>query len=62
MGRGGWSRRGRSPVQLLQPGGRKVQHLVASGLPVPTEIGDLPRICDKCQDLCLEILAETSPI
>jgi hypothetical protein len=40
----------------------KVRHLVASGLPVPAgKFGDLPRICDKCRDLCLEILAETSP-
>jgi hypothetical protein len=40
---------------------RKVQHLVASGLAVPAgKFGDLPRICDKCRDLCLEILAETS--
>jgi len=42
---------------------RKVRHLVASGLSVPAgKFGDLPRICDKCLDLCLEILAETSPI
>jgi hypothetical protein len=41
---------------------RKVRHLVASGLPVPAgKVGELPRICDKCRDLCLEILAETSP-
>jgi hypothetical protein len=41
---------------------RKVRHLVASGLTVPAgKFGDLPRICDKCRDLCLEILAETSP-
>jgi hypothetical protein len=41
---------------------RKVRHLVASGLAVPSgKFGDLPRICDKCRDLCLEILAETSP-
>jgi hypothetical protein len=41
---------------------RKVRHLVASGLAVPAgKFGDLPRICDKCRDLCLEILAETSP-
>ena len=41
---------------------RKVRHLVASGLAVPAgKFGDLPRICDKCQDLCLEILAEPSP-
>jgi hypothetical protein len=41
---------------------RKAQHLVASGLAAPAgKIGDLPRICDKCRDLCLEILAEPSP-
>jgi len=41
---------------------RKVRHLVASGQAVPAgKFGDLPRICDKCRDLCLEILAETSP-
>lgn len=40
---------------------RKVRHLVASGLSVPAgKFGDLPRICDKCLDLCLEILAETA--
>jgi hypothetical protein len=45
------------------PEGRKVRHLVASGLAVPAgKFGDLPRICDQCRDLCLEILAETSPI
>jgi hypothetical protein len=43
--------------------GRKVRHLVASGLSVPAgKFGDLPRICHQCRDLCLEILAETSPI
>jgi hypothetical protein len=43
--------------------GRKVRHLVASGLSVPAgKFGGLPRICDQCRDLCLEILAETSPI
>jgi hypothetical protein len=42
--------------------GPQVQHLVASGLSVPAgKFGELPRICDKCRDLCLEILAETSP-
>jgi hypothetical protein len=42
--------------------GRQVQHLVASGLAVPAgKFGDLPRICDRCRDLCLEILAEPSP-
>jgi ClpX C4-type zinc finger len=42
---------------------RKVRHLVASGLSVPAgKVGDLPRICDRCRDLCLEILANTSPI
>jgi hypothetical protein len=41
---------------------RTVRHLVASGLSVPAgKFGDLPRICDKCRDLCLEILAATSP-
>jgi ClpX C4-type zinc finger len=41
---------------------RQVRHLVASGLPGPADkFGDLPRICDKCRDLCLEILTETSP-
>ena len=61
------------PLRLEPPGsesrcsfcnleGRKVRHLVASGLAVSTgKFGDLPRICDKCRDLCLEILAETSP-
>jgi ClpX C4-type zinc finger len=40
----------------------KVRHLVASGLSVRAgKFGDLPRICDECLDLCLEILAETSP-
>jgi hypothetical protein len=41
---------------------RKVRHLVASGLSVSAgKFGELPRICDKCRDLCLEILAEPSP-
>jgi hypothetical protein len=41
---------------------RKVRYLVASGLSVPAgKFGDLPRICDRCRDVCLEILAETSP-
>jgi hypothetical protein len=41
---------------------RRVRHLVASGRPVPAgKFGELPRICDRCRDLCLEILAETSP-
>ena len=41
---------------------RKVRHLVASGLPGPAgKVGDRPRICDKCRDLGLEILAEPSP-
>jgi hypothetical protein len=41
---------------------RKARHLVAGGLAVPAgKVGDLPRICDKCRDLCLEILAEPSP-
>jgi hypothetical protein len=35
--------------------------LVASGLLVPAgKFGELPGICDKCRDLCLEILAETT--
>jgi ClpX C4-type zinc finger len=43
---------------------RQVRHLVAGGLPGAAggKFGELPRICDKCLDLCLEILAETSPI
>jgi hypothetical protein len=41
---------------------RKARYLVASGLSVPAgTFGERPRICDKCRDLCLEILAETSP-
>jgi hypothetical protein len=41
---------------------RQVRHLVASGLAVPAgKYGELPRICDKCRDLGLEILAEPSP-
>jgi ClpX C4-type zinc finger len=41
---------------------RQVRHLVASGLPVPAgKFGDLPRICDRCRDLGLEILAKPSP-
>jgi hypothetical protein len=40
---------------------RKVRRLVASGLSVPAgKFGDLPRVCDKCLDLCEEILAETA--
>jgi hypothetical protein len=37
--------------------------LVAGGLAgAPAgKFGDLPRICDECLDLCLEILAETPP-
>jgi ClpX C4-type zinc finger len=39
----------------------KVRQLVASGLLVPAgKFGELPGICDKCRDLCLEILAETT--
>ena len=39
----------------------KVRHLVASGLSLAAgKFGELPRICNKCRDLCLEILAETS--
>jgi hypothetical protein len=41
---------------------KQVRHLVASGLPAPAgKFGELPRICDRCRDLGLEILAETSP-
>ena len=41
----------------------RVGFLVASGLSVPaSRFGNLPRICDKYRDLCLEILTETSPI
>jgi ClpX C4-type zinc finger len=40
---------------------RKVRHLVAGGLAAPAgKVGDRPGICDKCRDLGLEILAETS--
>ena len=40
---------------------RQVRRLVASGLAVAAgKFGDLPRICDKCRDLCLEIMAETT--
>jgi hypothetical protein len=40
---------------------RKARRLVAGGLAVPAgKFGELPRICDKCRDLGLEILAETS--
>jgi hypothetical protein len=61
------------PLRLEPPGSqarcsfcnleaRQVRHLVASGLLVSAgKFGDLPRICDKCRDLCLEILTETSP-
>jgi AraC-like DNA-binding protein len=42
---------------------RQVRHLVASRLAVPAgKFGELPRICDKCRDLGLEILAEPSPL
>jgi ClpX C4-type zinc finger len=42
--------------------GRQVRHLAASGLSVLAgKFGDLPRICDRCRDLCLDILTETSP-
>ena len=41
---------------------RQVRHLVASGLLVSAgKFGELPRICDRCRDLGLEILAEPSP-
>jgi ClpX C4-type zinc finger len=61
------------PMRLEPPGAqtkcsfcgleaRKARHLVTSGLAVPAgKFGGLPRICDKCRDLCLEILAEPSP-
>jgi ClpX C4-type zinc finger len=61
-----------APMRLEPPGSearcsfcnleaRQVRHLVASGLSVPAgKFGELPRICDRCRDLCLEILAETS--
>jgi hypothetical protein len=61
------------PMRLEAPGSqarcsfcnleaRQVAHLVASGLSVSAgKFGDLPRICDRCRDLCLEILTETSP-
>ena len=41
---------------------RRVGFLVAGGLEAAPggKFGDLPRICDECLDLCLEILAETS--
>jgi hypothetical protein len=64
--------RAEGPMRLEPPGSttkctfcgkeaRKARHLVASGLSVPTgKVGDLPRICDECLDLCLEILAESS--
>lgn len=61
------------PLRLEPPGAqakcsfcgleaRQVRHLVASELAVAAgKFGDLPRICDKCRDLGLEILAEPSP-
>jgi ClpX C4-type zinc finger len=61
------------PLRLEPPGSqakcsfcgleaRKARHLVASGLAVPTgKFGELARICDRCRDLGLEILAESSP-
>ena len=61
------------PLRLEPPGSqgrcsfcnletRKVRHGVAIGLAVPAgKFGDLARICDRCLDLCLEILADTSP-
>jgi hypothetical protein len=65
--------RAEGPMRLEPPGSearcsfcgleaRKVRHLVVGGLSVPAgKLGDLPRICDRCRDLGLEILAETSP-
>jgi hypothetical protein len=42
--------------------GRQGVLLVASGLAMPGgKFGQDARICDECLDLCLEILAETSP-
>jgi hypothetical protein len=36
--------------------------MLTGGLLMPAgKVGGLPRICDECRDLCLEILAETSP-
>ena len=61
------------PLRLEPPGSqakcsfcgleaRKARHLVASGLAVPTgKFVELARICDRCRDLGLEILAEPSP-
>jgi ClpX C4-type zinc finger len=41
---------------------RQVRHLVASGPAVPAgKFDELARICDRCRDLGLEILAEPSP-
>jgi ClpX C4-type zinc finger len=41
---------------------RKAPPLGASGLAVPAgKFGDLPRICGRCRDLCVEILTEPSP-
>jgi ClpX C4-type zinc finger len=41
---------------------RQMRHLVASALAVPAgKFGEPPRICDRCRDLGLEILAEPSP-
>jgi ATP-dependent protease Clp ATPase subunit len=60
------------PMRLEPPGSqaqcsfcnreaRKVRQLVASGLAMPAgKFGELARICDKCRDLCLELLAKTS--
>ncbi len=41
---------------------RQGVRLVAGGLSVAPagNVADLARICDKCRDLCLDILAETS--
>jgi hypothetical protein len=64
-------------AMLLEPSGsearcsfcgkdaRQVGFLVASGLagaPAGKFGQDASRICDECLDLCLEILAETSPV
>jgi hypothetical protein len=62
------------PMRLEPPGSqakcsfcgreaRQVRQLVASSLSVPAgKFGEPPRICDRCRNLGLEILAETSPI
>jgi hypothetical protein len=40
---------------------RQVRYLVASPLAGPAgKFGELPRICDECRDLCLDVLAKSS--